>query len=348
MEEKFFRNKIQVYSFFSSLLVIFIHAFNLNTYGIDKSNPIVYWIEMIISQDIGLLAVPMFFVISGFLFFRTVSDYGSITVKQKKRIKTLLIPYLLWTTIYMLFFFVLTNTIFLGKIINEEKVVLNIENIVRGVLFHKYANHLWFLYQLLLITAITPIIFLCLSRRYIIYPLFIGLFVISVLNGDWGVEAGEIYFLQAESLLFYCVGAYMSMHRKKEFEGNGSIGFGVIMLVLSQIMWAVYLLNGAIYWAKLLCKIFGTIGIWYAVNPKTIFHAKEFMNYSFFTYTIHIIILEFIEKIIFILFPHSAVAAITDYIAAPFLTMIIIYGLAVILTKYLKKVWWLLNGGRGA
>ena len=236
----------------------------------------------------------------------------------------------------------------MGKIINEEKVVLNIENIVRGVLFHKYANHLWFLYQLLLITAFTPIIFLCLNRRYIIYPLFIGLFVISVLNGDWGVEAGEIYFLQAESLLFYCAGAYMAMHRKKKFEGNGSIGFGVIMLVLSQIMWTVYLLNSAIYWAKLLCKIFGTIGIWYAVKPKTIFHAKEFMNYSFFTYTIHIIILEFIEKIIFILFPYSAVAAITDYIAAPFLTMIIIYGLAVILTKYLKKVWWLLNGGRGA
>ena len=121
MEEKFFRNKIQVYSFFSSLLVIFIHAFNLNTYGIDKSNPIVYWIEMIISQDIGLLAVPMFFVISGFLFFRTVSDYGSITVKQKKRIKTLLIPYLLWTTIYMLFFFVLTNTKFWGKLSMRKK-----------------------------------------------------------------------------------------------------------------------------------------------------------------------------------------------------------------------------------
>ena len=57
------------------------------------------------SNIIGRFSVPMFFLISGFLFYRngtlTHNEYAS---KLHHRLYTLLIPYLLWNLLAFLFF----------------------------------------------------------------------------------------------------------------------------------------------------------------------------------------------------------------------------------------------------
>ncbi len=49
-------------------------------------------------------AVPLFFMISGFLFFVGVNKFDTATYKCKilSRARTLLIPYLIWNLIYLL------------------------------------------------------------------------------------------------------------------------------------------------------------------------------------------------------------------------------------------------------
>ena len=51
------------------------------------------------------LAVPMFFIISSFLFFYDMKEFDTQKwcVKLKKRIRTLLMPYLFWNLCYLLF-----------------------------------------------------------------------------------------------------------------------------------------------------------------------------------------------------------------------------------------------------
>lgn len=57
------------------------------------------------SNVIGRFSVPMFFIISGFLFFRSgIFNKGTYMAKLRSRVKTLLIPYLLWNLIGFLYF----------------------------------------------------------------------------------------------------------------------------------------------------------------------------------------------------------------------------------------------------
>ena len=90
--------------------VVFIH-FNLAehgftihgvTYGLDHPA----WYDFLInffSEVLPQIGVPLFFIISGFLFFYRVDfDSNVYQKKLRKRVRTLLIPYLLWNLIAIL------------------------------------------------------------------------------------------------------------------------------------------------------------------------------------------------------------------------------------------------------
>ena len=68
-----FRNKITCYSFYTIIAVVLIHTFNLSVYGIDADasglGEFVYYFEST-AAELWKAAVPLFFMISGFLFFR--------------------------------------------------------------------------------------------------------------------------------------------------------------------------------------------------------------------------------------------------------------------------------------
>lgn len=62
--------------------------------------------RLMFSRGICEIAVPVFFLISGYLFFRGMENWNtSVWVnKIKRRIKTLLVPYILWNIISVMFF----------------------------------------------------------------------------------------------------------------------------------------------------------------------------------------------------------------------------------------------------
>ena len=90
--------------------VVFIH-FNLVehpitihgvSYGQDQPDWYCYFINFF-SEVLPQVGVPLFFIISGFLFFYRV-DFDGAVYQQKllKRVRTLLIPYILWNLIAVL------------------------------------------------------------------------------------------------------------------------------------------------------------------------------------------------------------------------------------------------------
>ena len=94
-------------------LVIFIHA---DVSGIQMSGvafneadyPLFEVVHQTLSRMIAATAVPLFFVISGFLYFNNVEKISLAlwSKKTKSRVVSLLVPYLFWNMITLLFYFI--------------------------------------------------------------------------------------------------------------------------------------------------------------------------------------------------------------------------------------------------
>lgn len=94
-----------------AFLIVAGHANTLKfPLGAADGNLVVYDIDFIkypihlMSDTLFGPAVPLFFMISGFLFFAGQNEYDVTTYKQKmlRKAETLLIPYLIWNIVYLM------------------------------------------------------------------------------------------------------------------------------------------------------------------------------------------------------------------------------------------------------
>ena len=100
MEESKFRKKITWFNFICCLLVIWNHAGNADLFfGTEAAAHPLYRFEYQIMPALIRVNIPCFMMISGYLFFRDFT-WEKLSGKWKRRIKTLLIPYLLWNLLY--------------------------------------------------------------------------------------------------------------------------------------------------------------------------------------------------------------------------------------------------------
>ena len=115
--------KLKVLSLIAIIFVVFIHA-NIN---IPDSTNFLYensaFLQYFISQGITRTAVPMFFIISGYLYF--ISFDGTLNtylIKTKKRIKSLVLPYFI--TSFSVFIFYYFTILFSKRIFKDRKSVV--------------------------------------------------------------------------------------------------------------------------------------------------------------------------------------------------------------------------------
>ena len=100
-----------------AIMVVFLHSFGLpsdvDIAGIDYTSltglDFYNLIRVICSRLRSNCAVPAFFIISGYYFFYDINSLGNnhksyFIGKWRKRLYSLLIPYLVWNTIYIITF----------------------------------------------------------------------------------------------------------------------------------------------------------------------------------------------------------------------------------------------------
>ena len=109
-EDKLLSETISLLRFPLTVFVVFIHynigvrGFSLHgvTYGLDAPEWF-RWVTALFSDVLPRTAVPLFYNISGYLFFRGGSfDTDVYRRKLRTRASTLLVPYLLWNVIAVL------------------------------------------------------------------------------------------------------------------------------------------------------------------------------------------------------------------------------------------------------
>ena len=330
------RNKITILSFILSIFVLLIHVTNFRVYGLD-SGPL-YQVEYFF-ELVAHYAVPMFFAISGYLFFRNYQPHFMIE-KKKKRIKTILIPFLIWGMLYCFIFAILPYIPVIGTYINQKTSLLNylVDVFVKG-----QGTHLWYIRNLIIYLLLSPIVYYFIRLKYS-FPFFGALMLALHMFLREGTNSISMYSI------YYFGGAWAALHFCDAVEKKYTNRVKVFALIALCVLWITNRIIIRISFYQFIYGILFLIGIPLIWICSDIFRStnqpKEFIRSSFFIYVSHVLILEAVEKAMFILLPHNQTGALADYIFAPVITLFIIF----LIEKKKKKnklIWSILTGNRG-
>lgn len=183
------------------LVVILIHCnYFRNVLGLAENVPICFGVIDFLQKNVYSIAVPLFFFISGYLFFRDgIPSLEGYKKKLKRRITTLVVPYLLWNIIGLAIF-LLKKTPYLSPYFPQyNEIGLTVATIAEGFIkipiaeaIGPYNLVLWFVRDLIFVMAITPLIGAVLKRaKWLALPIFIAM---TYLNPDYSFVYYNVFF----------------------------------------------------------------------------------------------------------------------------------------------------------
>jgi fucose 4-O-acetylase-like acetyltransferase len=259
-------------------------------------------LKIAMSQTLVKVAMPTFFVMSGYLFFANVEKFNKEIYQQKlwRRIKTLLIPYIIW------------NLLMAAKL-----------KVFSLSIFWTPANMpLWFLRDLMIVSLLTPIIYI--GVRKLGYWLFVLLLPIY-LTGIWAIQPG----LNPYAICFFTFGAYLSIQKINLIETCLKLEKSAYTLTIVLALVMILSYPSVAYSLLLLC--FRVVSVMAAFCwayrilsrtdkriPKTVCDASYFIflaHYVFF--------LSFIDTAFFSLFDMSTPSLCIHYLLCPLLKVAI-------------------------
>lgn len=333
--------------FFLIIGVIFIHSrpdiYVFESMRLDVSQvPLFYYTTKIFSNILSRFSVPLFFFISGFLFFYNVNFTKIIYLeKLRSRIKTIFIPYIIWVS-FFLFYYMILQFFLQNSFLNIDR---SLENQVLNYSFidylHAYgignrnpiAYQFWFIRDLIVIIIFTPFIYFFIKKIKYIFVIFIGfIWYFNILT--------YIYYIEIASLFFFCFGAYYSINKKNLIIEFKKLFFISVFLYPAFIILKIFIVDNFLnlYILKL-CNLFGVIFYFFVVSlmiEKDYIRVNLFLSSSsFFLFAVHVQPQGFITNILFIYFKCKNDIILTLFY---FLSIIITIFLCLVLYYYLNKL----------
>lgn len=193
-------------SFICAIMIVGLHAFDA---GNLPAESVTTFVESILSHGLFTGAVPIFLFTSGYLFYRNITCVKDCFAKQKNRIVSVVIPYFAWSTFYYMVYAVGNKV--LGISMNVP-VDVSLTGIVSGILFHEYCFPLWFMFQLMIYVAISPLIFTLLSNKKVSVIVLMGLALLGFaqITVSFDILGKEQTIIRINYLAYYFAGCIMA------------------------------------------------------------------------------------------------------------------------------------------
>ena len=347
MEEKKFRNKVGWFQFLCCAMVIWSHAGNAELFlGKAGMNHWLSHLEYVHFPAVMGVSIPCFFMISGYLFFRFFT-FDQLTGKWKRRVQTLLIPYLCWNLLYYVGYLAGSRIPAVADIVNRPDLQFSLKEMLEALFFYDYNPVFWFMYQLILLVALAPVIFLCMrSVRGGVGFLF--LVMAGIFFHLSFPRLGAASSLNLDALFYYGLGAFGALHGRTCIEGAWTkrrclIG---VILVWAGIRAGVPYHTRAFIPGIVVEYSMAVAGLWLLVNEDWLPTEGPWMRQTFFVYALHFIPVRFLNKVAAMIFYGNQWMAAALYVLMPVAAMGICYVAAWILRRIAPKVWRWLSGGR--
>jgi fucose 4-O-acetylase-like acetyltransferase len=309
------------------------------------------FIQDFVSRGFAAVIVPLFFLMSGYLFFAGFDwSRESYYAKVKTRIRTLLVPFLFWNAITLLAVVLgqiapITRSYYSGhhSLIASHGVYECLDCIL-GIDKGPIAYQFWFVRDLMLLVLLAPVV-------HLIHKTVPRLFLASMF-GLWLFNAWPIRIPSGTAVLFFYAGSLLSVRQVSIFASDkyGALAIPCYLAALVLDTWSqtwdynVYLHNAG--------ALLGVLSALYVTR-----HLAETGTWklallwlggaSFFVYAAHWLPLLAMQKSIYpLLDPRSSVAALMSYLLMPAMTIAlsiaVYYGLLRVTPGFLAVV----TGGR--
>jgi peptidoglycan/LPS O-acetylase OafA/YrhL len=349
--------RLRILNFPLILGVVYIHAYSANidhagvSLGPEQLDYLTDFVRTLISQGVARLAVPLFFLMSGYFFFLGFTwswqGYGQ---KLAARAKTLLLPYLFWTILVVV-------TRFLGQSIPLAKAyfsgdggliadlsVYDLANAVLGFTRAPEAYHFWFIRDLMLLMLLSPLIIFLL--RYLALP-FLGAVFAAWITAKW-----PLYTPDAVGVLFFSLGNYLAMKRRSLFifdrYGKWFV-LAYIPVVLADVIWYEAPFNLCLHRCGI---VIGLVAVLFASKP--ILARERFKKIllwlggsSFFVYAAHEPFLGIARTLAFQLLPvNLPYTVLLIYLFVPLVVVAVLVAVHTLLGACLPGLLRLVTGGR--
>jgi len=352
---KYLSLKLKVLSFILIIMVVYVHSYNYVP-AFDGTGKIVSrgynsFIQHLFSQQFLRIALRMFFLISGYLFFLSFKSIKEDYLpKIKKRTRQVGIPFIFWSALWILIYFCLqlfpqTRNLFEGTLIREVDI-----NGLLGTLFlHPIPFQLWSIRDLFLLALLSPILYILLKYLKYTVPIF---FLVA-----WYLDV-NFYILSNETIAFFMVGASFSslknqvpttIYTKKH---AFIIPIWIAICVTATILDYIDFKNELVI--RLLHKtgiLIGIMSVWvaYDILPKikNIEESKYFgiFSFSFFIFVFHIPLITFVRRLLFN-FGNSEFISLIVYIFTPIIVVSLSLLTGYYLKRFLPKFYKIISGGR--
>ena len=345
------QEKLRLLSFVSILIVLFNHAAPLSLVydGVLTKQPspeadvlLTFWLS-----HLGRVNRPLFFFISGFLFFWTLKPgWSGWLEKWRKRVKSLLVPYLIWSllscVLFGLAYWLNPTRALIGQ--RMELAALTWLQWLGVWLWNPVAYQLWYLRDLLLLIFLSPLISFLATK--------LGWFLVGGVMVAWFV--GYLPSRPDEAgLAFFTLGAVMA---KKQIVPDWDLRFwswpsAAVWLLLCVLNTGFDLSGDALPWVNKLANVSGIVAIW-GLSDRITGPLREKMlkaaGLSFFVYLAHEPLMLTLKKLIFKCVPYNGMNSVLTFLLLPLIVLVICLSAGGQIRQRLPKAFNFLMGGRGS
>lgn len=292
------------------------------------------FLKLLVSQTLVKVVVPVFFIISGYLFFANVEEWNFVVYRQKicRRLKTLLLPYLLWNLLMAVKLRTFSWDMFwvFSSHVGMQTDWLGHENWMTAP-----ANMpLWFLRDLMVVSLLTPIIYIVVKRLgwYVMAPL--ALLYLS------GIGAFAIPGFSMYAVFFFSLGAFVGI-RKMDlvatvlcYEKPAYLA----SILLACLMTVTY--HTTAFSSLMLCfRLTSSVAV-LCVARRILSKTDKRLprvaaDSSYFIYLAHyVFFLSFIDHAFFLLFGESNASLCVHYLLSPLLKAALFVAVYVVIRSF--------------